>query len=646
MVRNRSYSIIFVLLWTIGFIITCHRYYIVDLDIFDDQHMFHAPITGLYQFLTSPFETIQHQYPIQPYITDIVCSGCRHSIADPNNPDSERCGYYIEEQRRLDKTNSTMRQIIENVVQQYPLGCTLCRQPNNILSNKNELPCSINQYRYWRYDSVITSTKLVSYTKDTWFPSSKPLQNHFTIPTPPTTTIRTNDKFNTLLLQYYYSTNIPIQSTLYDYFMEYNPSILILPEYQYTLLQLNRQNNNNSYYIISFRISNQNYCFHPMDRKYMIQQKLQQQQGESKPLNNNQDYLGIIIVDALSFHILYDTIVNVQRVGFTSSAQDFRLFVLKNQIYLSSYDTITPIWLTIGRGSSSSTISSSTNIPPNNDAILVPTVFNNNNSDNNHSSSLLVWIRKSLSCVQCHRKRGLCGKNFNYFIDSTKTNNDTTTSSLVEIWPTGPHTVYNIDLNQPCQRQMEPTLSYISSTPEAHPSFPTMEEVDFPLLGRMESIFTRGRGSACCIPIQHNDTNRTLLVGIQHSKTPSQRNKRLPPNLTSNHYMSSLYAFESVPPYNIVAQSGYFCLGFPTEEYDQMQNTTTLHRITSWRKLVLGRHTYNCPRIHFVSGMTIKANDPNTVILAYGINDCISRFIEIRLSDIYHLLFIGPLTYA
>lgn len=217
---------------------------------------------------------------------------------------------------------------------------------------------------------------------------------------------------------------------------------------------------------------------------------------------------------------------------------------------------------------------------------------------------------------------------------------------MAEIWPTGPHTVRSIDLDQPCQRGPEPTTmtAHVDNNDSVVPSFATVEELDFPTLGRWESILTRGRGSACCIPMQHE--NRSLLVGIQHSKTPSQRNKQLPGNLTANHYLSSLYAFDATAPYKSVAQSGWFCLGFP--DYNTTVTTTTtdqpfpLVRATSWRRLELGGRIFACPRIHFVSGMTIKADDPSAVIVAYGINDCLSRLVEIRLSDLKGLLFGGP----
>jgi hypothetical protein len=47
----------------------------------------------------------------------------------------------------------------------------------------------------------------------------------------------------------------------------------------------------------------------------------------------------------------------------------------------------------------------------------------------------------------------------------------------------------------------------------------------------------------------------------------------------------------------------------------------------------------NCPFSKFVSGITEKAGDPSKVIIGYGINDCISSFVEVDNSELVLLLF-------
>jgi hypothetical protein len=46
-----------------------------------------------------------------------------------------------------------------------------------------------------------------------------------------------------------------------------------------------------------------------------------------------------------------------------------------------------------------------------------------------------------------------------------------------------------------------------------------------------------------------------------------------------------------------------------------------------------------CPQITSISGITETAHDSSKVILSYGINDCVSRFVEIDKSEIVRLLF-------
>ena len=689
--RRYVYCLLFLtFVWTFAWIVSFHQSLFVVDSIYNFYNV--ENVTRLPPILSSSSSPIWNLLPyydsshvaggtydrttigIPPYITDSLCSGCRHSFADPTNPDSERCGKYIDQQyrrhQRLHPTNDhdpkntdiIISVIGDMVAQQFPNGCSKCqgrqeqqqlgisrnRSSSSTNHDRNDI-CSKDQFQYWRYDSVAPLIRS-SATQDQWFPSSKPKQYHFSSTTS-TPSVAVNSDSTTVkeeTLVYYFGTSIPILSNANELFMEYNPSIAILPKNQYKSLQF--KSSIHDYYVISFRISNQNYCFHPKDRQRQIMFQ-HQALNRSGPILSSvgKDYMGIIIVNASSSNfpnggnvdIVYDTIVDLKAIHGFSNAQDFRLFVLQNQLYISSYDTITPIWFTTTSLGAVPTHSRK-------DLIQIPTVFSK--VIDQQQLQLNVWIRKSLSCVNCHRKRAFCGKNFNYFVgeDTSLPNNGPSVGTVfVEVWPTGPHTVHSVDLNQLCRRGLDPITKYISSASEVQPSFPTMEEVDFPSLGGMESIFTRGRGSACCVPMlypnSNNYKNRTVLVGIQHTKTPSQRNKILPPNVTSNHYLSSFYAFESTPPYNIIAKTGWFCLGFPDDPSDDKRtDMSLLHRVTAWRKLVLGGRSYNCPRIHFVSGMTIKANDPDSVILAYGINDCYSRFVEIQLSDIYDLLFIGP----
>jgi hypothetical protein len=559
------------------------------------------------------------------YITHAVCRGCRHAIADPNNTKRERCGVYIQgEMSKLEATglleDESLAVAADTVAQRFPLGCDACRH-------------RVQQHekcdgRYWLYDAAAPPIVASHFARtDTWFPHSRAM-------------------LSASSSSYFHWRSLPaaalVNLTAYfghpshvaphaEYFVEYNPSIVVMPPSQLEQIRnvLPRSSNSTTrYYLASFRVSNQNYCFAP-DIRQMLQGSL----GTILP----RDYLGLVLLNADTFDIVADVIVDLSRVeGLRASetaTPDFRLFVLGDQVYLGVHDWIAPLWLQNEADYKSSERKR-----------IVPPVLET-------SFQFHVVLGLPVACAPCHRpkNRGLCGKNFNYFSTPSATNNDA--SVQVEIWPTEPHMVRTVLLNELCQRQEEATI-VIDDSPNPPPSFATIEEVDFPTLGRRESLLTRGRGGACCIPLpaqrqpgndvngrHQNATTMPLWVGIQHAKTPSQRNRRLPANVTPNHYLSSWYAFEATPPYRIVARSGWFCLGFPNDK----QASSPLIQATRWRTLALGQRRYPaCPRIHFVSGLTIKATDPSIVIIAYGINDCASRFVEVRLSDVQALLFRGP----
>ena len=106
--------------------------------------------------------------------------------------------------------------------------------------------------------------------------------------------------------------------------------------------------------------------------------------------------------------------------------------------------------------------------------------------------------------------------------------------------------------------------------------------------------------------------------------------------------MSRFYAFEDTPPYKVVARTGKFCFGYPTKEdqslhpLSDMQNNTALG---ANEQLWFAFEKLNCPRIHFVSGMTTKYGDDSKVIISYGINDCLSRFVEVSKFEIARMLW-------
>jgi hypothetical protein len=174
----------------------------------------------------------------------------------------------------------------------------------------------------------------------------------------------------------------------------------------------------------------------------------------------------------------------------------------------------------------------------------------------------------------------------------------------------------------------------IATAPDKHPLY---------------KVLTVERGGACCVEIPDPrpeivNANASagavaapLLLGVSHSKTRFREYRyEVHGNLSANHFFSSFYAMESIEPYTVVARSGQFCLGFaPAPEAD---GNPYAHMNQS--PLIIDQ-AFDCPRVHFVSGMVQKADDPTQVIVAYGINDCVPRMVQVAVEDILSMLFLA-----
>ena len=55
-------------------------------------------------------------------------------------------------------------------------------------------------------------------------------------------------------------------------------------------------------------------------------------------------------------------------------------------------------------------------------------------------------------------------------------------------------------------------------------------------------------------------------------------------------------------------------------------------------RLTIMNKAYDCPRIHFVTGITEKIDDDEMVIISYGVNDCYPRMIEVPKDFLVRLL--------
>jgi hypothetical protein len=116
-----------------------------------------------------------------------------------------------------------------------------------------------------------------------------------------------------------------------------------------------------------------------------------------------------------------------------------------------------------------------------------------------------------------------------------------------------------------------------------------------------------------------------ILIGIAHAKT--RYNHKLQRNqtkggVTANQFVSRFCAMRTADPYAILARTLFSApneMGGNPYKRLQLDPLEILERFDQ------------CPRIHFVSGMTLDASDPSKLIIAYGINnDCVPRLAVVK----------------
>lgn len=231
------------------------------------------------------------------------------------------------------------------------------------------------------------------------------------------------------------------------------------------------------------------------------------------------------------------------------------------------------------------------------------------------------------------------GKNMHIYESNRQT--------YLELYPSSPHVWRRINLVLPNDvKHYDPFPGADASDqwnernvePEPGPTFNSIEGTEF-VFGN----YTESRGTACCIRVQvvaSNETKpSTALVGIGHDKP-----------LVKDHwaysYVSFFYAFEAEPPFKIISKSGRFCLGWPKEGDDGFENQVfayarenMIKRKPNFVDLELQGVKFSCPRIHFPSGIVEKVGDPDTIIISYGVNDCLPRSMQVPKKEIMDLLF-------
>jgi len=97
-------------------------------------------------------------------------------------------------------------------------------------------------------------------------------------------------------------------------------------------------------------------------------------------------------------------------------------------------------------------------------------------------------------------------------------------------------------------------------------------------------------------------------------------------------------AYNPLPPFETVARSGWFCLGFADAAESNGRSGNSLAGKNLNARLDLFNQTYDCPIIHFASGFSEVVGNSSRAIISYGVNDCHPRMFFVDKDEIVRLL--------
>ena len=379
------------------------------------------------------------------------------------------------------------------------------------------------------------------------------------------------------------------------------------------------QRYSSEFYIASFRVGN----FPWLDK------------DSSRTDYPYRDYLGLAILDEY-LGIVVDAVFDVNEFdGYVREVvgkfSDYRLVVHDHQFYLSNDVYLWRVDIefqpSLGGVASSSTATGDTS------KFLIPPLY----SCETCNGTIQLWVHGS-KAVEIEGLRN--GRNYNFF--------DLDNRWFLEEWPLprlsgsyGGRHVSEIEERQTGAS----TISYkVVSSLEGYADPESLFIGDERRFTKKPYLYriSNSRGTACCLKLEreyYEDMvfNSTVLaydyvmVGIAHVKS---RKRIIMTHGERFAYLSSFYAFApQVPGVETLAQTGLFCWGFPSK----MERSRLIQRRKlEWRR---EKGPYDCPVIQFPSGIVESISDQSKVIVAYGIDDEISRMVEIRKRDIALMLF-------
>ncbi|KAL3793481.1 hypothetical protein ACHAWO_002092 [Cyclotella atomus] len=433
--------------------------------------------------------------------------------------------------------------------------------------------------------------------------------------------------------------NTTSNSSGVDFLLEYNPGIVTLPT------NLKKNLPPDAAYLISLRVTPANNCFptHAYDNlpKYVWE----------AVFHTSVNHLGLALLDA-NYNILpgYEAVIEVE------SQLD-----LKRVVYLHvNADTTVVTKLKLRAKGYPDLIDDDTDHGSNKDSSddEKGKLYRNYKLQNLYGGDMLqVSVEHQFNTIW---SGGLFGKNYALFGVPNKTHPEAEDAVYAEIdiapvhrvqqvildesnhislynvfehiWKPGTHKSRDFKIDNANRRMMRTigNTTEISDLP-----FPSYFNVDAPwYLGSKAPFKT----------ILHDGviTGRYSPYKSSVETMVQQGIKELLPH---THYVSLFYAFDPHPPFQIRARSGFFCLGFVPETFDNTLPASKGGRfnphsvLTRNRMLQQNNVTFDCPQMHFVSSFTQKANDESSVVIGYGLNDCTGRLVEVTKDEVIRSLF-------
>ncbi|KAL9185668.1 hypothetical protein ACHAXT_003445 [Thalassiosira profunda] len=589
----------------------------------------------------------------EPYILSEVCGGCYRTYANVGK-ETIPCHYLIQQHQR-EHAGTSLREASKSVAQEHR-KCDICNPDTchgRYLGDSSA--GHTYQTKYWRFDRTgpeyTNPTALV-------FPS---IPDELRVPP---------EKFDDVesFLKERYANPDP-ENTTSAVLFEYNPGLAKLPEKVRAYLPWNAR------YLLSLRVTPHNFCWGEWLTKALHE--------DVKQTMHSLNYLGLALLDE-RYRVLpgYDVVIDIdkqldaKRNSYMGEPPfvDYRLFTMNDEVYLHvNSDTVilTKLRLTAkGMGKDLDELEAQhEELKP------FKKLKNLYGGD-----QLEVAMVHQFNTVWGEGKGSIFGKNYALFTLPNATHPREPDAIYAEMSVYPEHMVQrilpdefeqlprdrrikwrqrrNFKIDGIIQRKVVPVGNATLSTSEKGkpvPSFFTADEHWFP--GQKNPFKEFAHGGACCVSLPSEDLPSfaprfdgvdSLFVGVGHTLVKYYSKGKMAKHeamlVPDTNYVSFLYAFDPRPPYEVLARSGYFCLGFASESADDEGGTRNPHSIlTHNRPLQQNNETFACPQIHYIETIIEKADDPSSVVIGYGLNDCTARIVEVEKKEIARLLFPDPL---